>query len=617
MTLDPRAFRHLSRFLAPSAGGVVADRALAEGKITPEQLEECVRQQDRTGRPLDEILVERGYLTAGDVARLRQPAPPPEAARVAEDPARSMGHYILVEVLGSGGMAEVWKAWDQSIGRWVAIKFLKDHVDRPTQRLEREGRMAGQLSHPGIIPIFERGRHGDRVYLVMPYVEGGTPRSPLPPREAARLAWEVAQALAYAHARGVIHRDIKPSNLLVEKTGRALVADFGLAIAGGSGASLRAASGTPEYASPEQIRGEALDPRTDVYSLGATLYHFLTGRPPFTGRDADEIGRRVLEGEAPPLRGVPGALRRIVRRAMERDRARRYRAMAEMAEELRKFVEAASRRGPTWRALAAVAVAGIVPWAVAGVVIWRGRLEARESEIRSTLLEAQEELGRLERAAGASGADAESLRGAAYSAAGLFRYAVKLAGGELPEASAGLGRCYELAGQEGLAEEEYRKAESIPEGKIGLARIWIRRHLEGRREIDWLALARSRLERARSGKDEPAEALLLYASGRKEEALRSGEAAWRRTPPGDALFLLVLGAAACDLERWDEATAFLTRAVEVRPREATFWYYKGLALAGRGDRAGAREAFAEAIKHAPPGWLLLIEAQRRLDELGG
>jgi tetratricopeptide (TPR) repeat protein len=315
---------------------------------------------------------------------------------------------------------------------------------------------------------------------------------------------------------------------------------------------------------------------------------------------------------------MPPPLRRIVERAMERDRARRYPGMAEMAEDLRRYLEGAERSGPTWKAWAAVAVAGMLPWAVAGGVIWRGRAATREAEVRSTLQEARDELERVEALlASAAGADADRLRGAAYSAAALFRYAAKIAGGELPEASAGIGRCYELTGQEALAEEEYRKAErDVPEGRIGLARIWVRRYLEGRRELDWLGMARGRLERVRPAKGDPAEVLLLYASGRKEEALQAGSAALARAA-GDDLLLLVLGAAACDLGRWEEAAARLGRAVELRPGEATLWYYRGVALAGQGNRAGAREAFARALEAAPPGWLLLAEAERRLAELGG
>jgi serine/threonine protein kinase len=220
--VDPRSFKGLSRFLAPSAGGPVADRAVAEKLVTAEQLQECILEQDRSGRPLDEILVERGYLKLDDVMRLRAPAVPAEVVPWLSDPERQLGHYILVSLLGTGGMAEVWKAWDRSLGRWVAVKYLKREIGHPSQRIEREGRMAGQLSHPSIISIFERGQQGGRAYLVMPFVDGLPPRSPLPPREAARLALEVARALTHAHEMGVIPRDVKPPNTLAaaaRKTG--------------------------------------------------------------------------------------------------------------------------------------------------------------------------------------------------------------------------------------------------------------------------------------------------------------------------------------------------------------------------------------------------------------
>src|SRR5579863_8732264 len=230
MRIDPRSFKGLSRFLAPSAGGPIADRAVSEKLITLEQLQECVDLQERSGQPLDEILVEQGYLRLEDVIRLRAPAVPPEAMAWVSDPARNLGHYVLVSLLGTGGSAEVWKAWDRSLGRWVAVKFLKREVGHPTQRIEREGRMAGQLSHPSIITIFERGKQDGRAYLVMPFVDGKLPKLPLPPREAARLALEVSRALVHAHGMGVIHRDVKPANILVDAGGRVVLTDFGLAI---------------------------------------------------------------------------------------------------------------------------------------------------------------------------------------------------------------------------------------------------------------------------------------------------------------------------------------------------------------------------------------------------
>src|SRR5262249_20104993 len=160
-----------------------------------------------------------------------------------------VAQYILVMRAGMGGMAEVWKAWDRSLGRWVAIKFLKEEVGHPSQRLEWEGQMAAQLSHPGIITIHERGEKDGRPYLVMPPVNGAPPKSPMKPKDAARVALQVAQALVHVHRNNIIHRDVKPANVLVEAGGRVVLADFGLAIPSSSGSSRWAISGTPEYAS--------------------------------------------------------------------------------------------------------------------------------------------------------------------------------------------------------------------------------------------------------------------------------------------------------------------------------------------------------------------------------
>ncbi|HEV3028449.1 MAG TPA: protein kinase, partial [Planctomycetota bacterium] len=363
MKVDFRSFRGLSRFLAPSAGGPIADRALAEKRITPEQLEKCVQIQDRTGRPLDEILIDQGFLTTQDVVRFRNPALPPDVDKASQDPKNVVAQYVLVSRAGMGGMAEVWKAWDRSLGRWVAIKFLKDEIGHPTQRIEREGMMAGQLSHPGIITIFERGEKEGRPYLVMPLVDGAPPKAPMPSKVAARLALQASQALDHVHKMGIIHRDVKPANILVEAGGRVLLLDFGLAIPASSGASRWAVSGTPEYASPEQIRGDVLDARTDVYSLGATLYHLLAGRPPFSGASVKEITDRVLTAPLPPLKAVPRQLARIVAKAMARDRVKRYPTMTALARDLQGFLDPIFGVVPsTPRALVMVLVAGALPW---------------------------------------------------------------------------------------------------------------------------------------------------------------------------------------------------------------------------------------------------------------
>ena len=150
----------------------------------------------------------------------------------------------------------------------------------------------------------------------MPFVDGSGPRAPLPPREAARIALEAARALEYVHAMKVIHRDVKPGNILIGVDGRVVLIDFGLAMSSSSPASRWAVSGTPEYASPEQVRGDILDPGTDIYSLGATLYHLLEGRPPFRGGDTKEIVERVLNAPLPGMPATPPALGAIDRKSV-------------------------------------------------------------------------------------------------------------------------------------------------------------------------------------------------------------------------------------------------------------------------------------------------------------
>ncbi len=617
MSLDAKSFKGLSRFLAPSAGGPLADRALSESLISPEQLHECVDEQDRSGRPLDEILVERGYLKAEQVTRLRQPALPPEVAQASEDPRRHLGHYVLVSLLGVGGMAEVWKAWDRSLGRWVAVKYLKEDVGHPTQRIEREGRMAGSLSHPGIITIFERGQHEGRPYLVMPFVDGSPPRSPLPPREAARLACEVAVALVHAHEMGVIHRDVKPANILVEAGGRVVLADFGLAIAGGSATSLWAMSGTPEYASPEQVRGDVLDARTDIYSLGATLYHLLMGRPPFTGHDVDEIGAQVLRADPPPLRGVPGPLAAAVGRAMARERERRYATMGEFAGDLRRFVERSkggllrSRGG----AIGAAVLAGLLSWGLTYWALTRSTPEDPRLAVLTPLSEARSRLIRAERLRLRFDASPEQIVSLASGALTLFDYARKLAGGSLPEASVGIARAYELMGYEGRAEEEYRTAHPHADARVGLARLYLGRHLEGRTDRDWRGMAKAEIDPLRApGGEDRVDVLWNFAAGRLQEALdRSVRAA--ESEPADGVLHLVVGAAAVELGRWDPAVASLDRVLRLRRDDPVALYYKGVALEGKGNKLGARAAFQAALVSAPPTSPLRSQAETRLARL--
>src|SRR3954470_12755086 len=204
------------------------------------------------------------------------------------------GRYSLERELGRGGMGIVYLAREVRLDRPVAIKLLPPQADRAglRQRFLREARTAAKLSHPHVISIYAVEEVDSFVFFAMAYVEGKTltarirERGPMPPSEAAKMLREVAWALAYAHEQGVVHRDVKPDNILLEDaTGRAMVADFGIAGQVKDASSWQGGEiiGTPEFMSPEQALGEALDHRSDLYSLGAVAFFALSGRLPFEG----------------------------------------------------------------------------------------------------------------------------------------------------------------------------------------------------------------------------------------------------------------------------------------------------------------------------------------------
>ncbi|HXG60235.1 MAG TPA: tetratricopeptide repeat protein [Planctomycetota bacterium] len=333
-----------------------------QGLLTREHVEECLAELRRLAEEgiaplpkLGEMLVRRGYLAPAQyepTVRIETPrALPRERAADAlpaevagADPGQRFGKYVRVRKLGAGGMGEVWKAWDLELARWVALKFLKGGNDEEVQRFVREAQLAGKLSHPHIAAVYDVGQDRDRHYIAMQFVDGVTLRdvSGLDPKRAARLLRDAARAVHYAHGQGIIHRDLKPDNLMaVERPGadpHVYVMDFGLARAT-EGASQLSASGvvvgTPAYMAPEQARGEKVDGRADVYSLGATLYELLRGRPPFESDNVLELLRKAAEEEPPPLEGELGV---ICAKAMEKDPARRYATAAELAEDLERWL---------------------------------------------------------------------------------------------------------------------------------------------------------------------------------------------------------------------------------------------------------------------------------------
>jgi eukaryotic-like serine/threonine-protein kinase len=252
--------------------------------------------------------------------------------------------YRLGRVLGRGGMCIVYQAWDTRLGRNVAIKRLEPPLNqdpRTRARFDREGRALAQLSHPNVVTLIDRGSTENEEYLVFEYVEGRslkelTRNGPLTVQEAGRIAGQVAEGLAVAHAAGIVHRDVKPQNILINRDGHAKVTDFGIAIGPDWTRVTRAGSiiGSARYMSPEQIRSRPVDGRSDIYSLGIVLYEMLAGRPPFDGTNMPEIARQHLRGEAPPLSSIrqdlPPGLEKIVGRCMEKLPEDRFSSMDEL-----------------------------------------------------------------------------------------------------------------------------------------------------------------------------------------------------------------------------------------------------------------------------------------------
>ncbi len=273
-----------------------------------------------------------------------------------------IANYPVLRKLGEGATSEVFLCQDPFRGREVAVKriFPEALRDPVRGRLFRklfftEASLAGKLEHPHIAQIFDAGIGEDSGYIVMEYVPGGTmerfcaPESLLPVEQALEIAFKCARALAFAHTRGVTHRDIKPGNILyaAEPTD-VRISDFGLAINLGSETTQVTGVGSPAYMSPEQIRDEVVDHRTDLYSLGVVMYQLLSGMLPFRGSNKFSIIYQITQYEPPPPSShrpeVPASLDRIVRRAMQKDAAQRYQSGDELAEDLIEALRAGPRR---------------------------------------------------------------------------------------------------------------------------------------------------------------------------------------------------------------------------------------------------------------------------------
>lgn len=278
---------------------------------------------------------------------------------------KNIERYEILEELGEGGMAVVYRANDSRLDRDVAIKVIRkgafpaDHIDRILKRFEREAKALARLSHPNIMKVHDYGEHEGSPYLVMEYLPGGTLKKkmgkPMPWEQAIRLILPIAEALDYAHSQNMIHRDVKPSNILLTQRGQPMLTDFGIAkiLEVEEGQTLTGTGmgvGTPEYMSPEQWKGKS-SPRSDIYSLGVVLYELLAGRKPYL---ADTPADLLLKQATEPLprlsmfaKGLSPNVEKVLFKALERKSEDRFASMAEFVSALDALQKGASISIPT------------------------------------------------------------------------------------------------------------------------------------------------------------------------------------------------------------------------------------------------------------------------------
>lgn len=309
---------------------------VSRGFLIPEEVDACKSPDGPGAKPLLTRLVEGGALTLGQARRAFQ-----KAATLVEE---AIPGYEFLEKLGKGAMGTVYKARQLSMNRLVAIKKLHSRLASNPQfldRLTREAHLAAKLSHNNIIQAIDVGSAGPIHYFVMEYVSGTTIKEEIESgkiyseKEAAEITLQIAQALQHANRRGLIHRDVKPANIVLTLDGIAKLADLGMARETGDRALARAEKGitvgTPYYIAPEQIHGhEDIDVRADLYSLGATLYHMVTGQPPFPDKGVEAVLQAHLERELTPPDHLndklSAGLGEVVEILMAKDRNLRYRS---------------------------------------------------------------------------------------------------------------------------------------------------------------------------------------------------------------------------------------------------------------------------------------------------
>lgn len=327
-------------------GKIALDQGLCTDAELKRSIEQLKAQAAEKPTTLEKILIDLGYMTSSQAERLKKTVRESKAA------VHQIPGYQILGKLGAGAMAVVYKARQISLDRIVAIKILpKRFTENPeyVERFYKEGRAAGRLNHPNIVQAVDVGEAGGFHYFVMEYVKGKTiyedltKKGPIDEKTALTIAIQVAKALSHAHNMGLVHRDVKPKNIMINQDNIVKLADMGLARATTDVELAQAekgkAYGTPYYIAPEQIRGEIdIDGRADIYGLGATLYHMVTGRVPFMAEDPSDVMRKHLRVELVPPdhinTSLSAGISEVIEVMMAKNKQERYGDCEELLEDL-------------------------------------------------------------------------------------------------------------------------------------------------------------------------------------------------------------------------------------------------------------------------------------------
>ncbi len=338
-----------------AAGTQIGRRAVDARLATPDEVQACIKKQEELageGKHYDlgRIMVKVGVITASQLKRLTHPSPDDSLAPSVQQ----IPGFKIMQKIGAGAMASVYKARQLSLDRIVAIKILPKRLSEDAEFVDRfykEGQAAARMNHNNIVQAIDVGEYGGYHYFVMEFVDGDTVYDHLvknktyAEKEGLSIAIQIAEALEHAHKRGLIHRDVKPKNIMITKDGSAKLADMGLARQADDVAAAEAekgrAFGTPYYISPEQIRGVMdVDFRADIYSLGGTIYHMLTGRVPFEGPTPTAIMQKHLKQPLVPPdhinKSISTGLAEVVERMLAKNRDQRYGSTTDLLVDLER-----------------------------------------------------------------------------------------------------------------------------------------------------------------------------------------------------------------------------------------------------------------------------------------